>query len=104
MSYIQHLLTKGADINLMYRGWNAVLQALDNGDLKILQLLAREGHPDLSARGEDGRSVAEVMHERGLDEEEKILTSGGGESSNGQRVSDQRDMKHALSSLRELVL
>ncbi|CAK1363981.1 putative ankyrin repeat protein [Cercospora beticola] len=104
MSYIQHLLTKGADINLMYRGWNAVLQALDNGDLKILQLLAREGHPDLSARGEDGRSVAEVMHERGLDEEEKILKSGGGESSNGQRVSDQRDMKHALSSLRELVL
>ncbi|KAM3420093.1 hypothetical protein BST61_g3396 [Cercospora zeina] len=105
MSYIQHLIVKGADINLMYRGWNAVLQALDNGDLKILRLLAREGDPDLEACGEDGRSVADVMHERGLDEEEQILTSGGDEhNKGGLRVTDQRDMKHALSSVRELVL
>lgn len=95
MSYIHHLISKGADINLMYRGWNAVLQALDNGDNKILGLLAKEGNPDLSARGEDGRSVLEIMHERGLDEEERILLGGR---------SPSPQMKVALSSLRELVL
>lgn len=57
MSYIEHLLARGADINLMYRGWNAVLQALDNGDMQILRLLASKGHPDLTARDEHGRSV-----------------------------------------------
>lgn len=57
MSYIEHLIKKGADINKMYRGWNAVLQALDNGDMQILRLLATMGSPDLTARDEHGRSV-----------------------------------------------
>lgn len=95
MSYIHHLLSKGADINLMYRGWNAVLQAVDNGDTKILSLLAKEGHPDLAARGEDGKSVLEIMHERGLEDEERILLGGR---------SPSPQMKVALSSLRDLVL
>ncbi|KAI5365832.1 Putative ankyrin repeat-containing domain superfamily [Septoria linicola] len=95
MSYIRYLIQKGSDINLMYRGWNAVLQAVDNGDTQILQLLAKEGHPDLSARGEDGKTVLEVMHERGLDEEERILLGGR---------SPSPQMKVALSSLRDLVL
>ncbi|KAF2773691.1 ankyrin [Teratosphaeria nubilosa] len=73
MSYIEHLIAKGADINLIYRGWNAVLQAVDNGDVKILRLLASKGKPDLSARDESGRSVHEILEERGLVEEERIL-------------------------------
>lgn len=77
MSYIEHLITKGADINLMYRGWNAVLQALDNGDMQILRLLATKGSPDLTARDEHGRSVEEMMRERNLEEEMQVLLGGG---------------------------
>lgn len=77
LSYIEHLLKNGADINLLYRGWNAVLQALDNGDMQILKLLAAKGTPDLEACDEGGRSVREIMRERGLEEEENILLSGG---------------------------
>lgn len=99
MSYIEHLLIMGADINLMYRGWNAVLQALDNGDMKILKLLATKGNPDLSARDEHGRSVQEMMQERGLEEEMQVLLSAKRPS---RTPSPQ--IKEALSSLRELVL
>ncbi|CAK3896807.1 ankyrin repeat [Lecanosticta acicola] len=95
MSYIEHLLAKGADLNLMYRGWNAVLQAVDNGDVKILRLLASKGNPDLSARDENGRSVHDVMEERGLQEEEMILTGGR---------SPSPKVQVALGQLRELVL
>lgn len=94
LSYIEHLLTKGADINLMYRGWNAVLQAVDNGDTKILKLLADRGHPDLEATDENGRSVLEIMDERGLMEEEQILLGGR---------SPSPPLKEANSKLRELV-
>jgi ankyrin repeat protein len=76
LSYIEHLLTKGADINLMYRGWNAVLQAVDNGDTQILKLLAERGSPDLQATDENGRTVLDIMEERDLIEEERILLGG----------------------------
>jgi len=76
LSYIDALLDKGADVNLMYRGWNAVLQALDNGDLKILKLLARaKGGVDLDVQDESGRSVREILASRGMQEEEAILMS-----------------------------
>lgn len=94
LSYIEHLLTKGADINLMYRGWNAVLQAVDNGDTQILKLFAERGDPDLSARDENGRSVLEIMDERGLQEEESILLSGR---------SPSPKIREASSKLREYV-
>lgn len=74
-----------ADINLLYRGWNAVLQALDNGDVQILKLLAAKGTPDLEACDESGRSVREILHERGLEEEEKILA--GGQQAHTQKAS-----------------
>ncbi|CZT23645.1 related to ankyrin 3 [Ramularia collo-cygni] len=79
MSYIEHLLERGADINLMYRGWNAVLQALDNGDMQTLRLLAARGHPDLTARDEHGRSVEELMLDRGMEQEIQILLGGRSE-------------------------
>ncbi|KAK3715681.1 hypothetical protein LTR37_006906 [Vermiconidia calcicola] len=94
LSYIEHLITKGADINLMYRGWNAVLQAVDNGDTKILKLLADRGSPDLNARDESGMSVLQIMEERGLREEEQILLGGR---------SPSPLMKEAFSQLRDLV-
>ena len=94
LSYIEHLLAKGADINLMYRGWNAVLQALDNGDTQILKLLADMGNPDLNAKDENERTVLEIMEERGLKEEEEILTGGRAPSP---------QMKAALSQLRDFV-
>ncbi|KAK5165802.1 uncharacterized protein LTR77_008725 [Saxophila tyrrhenica] len=94
LSYIEHLITKGADINLMYRGWNAVLQAVDNGDTQILKLLAQRGNPDLDARDENGRSVLEIMDERGLIEEERILLGGR---------SPSPKIREANSQLREFV-
>lgn len=94
LTYIRHLLEKGADMNLMYRGWNAVLQALDNGETQIFQLLAESGTPDLSARDENGRSVLEIMQERGLKEEMQILLGGNCPSPK---------IREAMSQLRDLV-
>ena len=94
LSYIKHLVTRGADINLMYRGWNAVLQALDKGDTQTLRLLAEMGSPDLHARDEDGNSVLEIMRERGMKEEERILS--------GARNSGEK-MMEANSHLRDFV-
>jgi ankyrin repeat protein len=71
---IEMLLDAGADINLMYRGWNAVLQAVENGDSKILALLVKKGGPaDLQAKDESGRPVIDIVTERGWDEAVTIL-------------------------------
>lgn len=94
LSYIKHLLAKGADINLMYRGWNAVLQALDKSDMKTLALMTELATPDLNARDEDGRTVLEIMRERGMQEEERILLG---------RHSSTPEMKEAFSQLRNFV-
>ncbi|SMR61235.1 unnamed protein product [Zymoseptoria tritici ST99CH_3D1] len=81
LSYISHLLENGANVNLMYRGWNAVLQALENGDLEILKLLMEKGRPgpDLDQQDDSGRSVRDIIHERDLIEEEEILMGRRGE-------------------------
>ena len=96
----------------MYRGWNAVLQAVctpttqdvrlclltscqvDNGDTKILKLLAARSTPDLNARDESGTSVLEMMEERGLREEEAILLGGR---------SPSPKMQESMRQLREFV-
>lgn len=95
LSYIRALIAKGADINLMYRGWNAVLQALDQGDTQTVKLLAEMGSPDLDARDEDGNSVLEIMQDRGMKEEEKILSAG--------RRSGSPKMMDASRQLRDMV-
>lgn len=94
MSYIEHLIAKGADINLTHRGWNAVLQAVDSGDVQILELLARRGKPDLRQTDENGMTVREILEERGLVEEERILLGGR---------SPSPRMSAAMSQLREFV-
>jgi ankyrin repeat protein len=66
---IQMLLTRGADINKMHRGWNAILQAVENGDAKTLKLLIDMGGPvDLQAVDESGRPVIDIVTERGWEE------------------------------------
>ncbi|KYG43697.1 hypothetical protein M433DRAFT_156422 [Acidomyces richmondensis BFW] len=78
----------------MYRGWNAVLQALDKSDMKTLALMTELATPDLNARDEDGRTVLEIMRERGMQEEERILLG---------RHSSTPEMKEAFSQLRNFV-
>jgi ankyrin repeat protein len=96
LSYIKHLLAREADINLMYRGWNAVLQALDKGDTQTLRLLAELGTPDLNARDEDGNTVLEIMQQRGMREEEQILLGG-------RSGSPPKGMKEANRQLKSFV-
>ncbi|EOO03340.1 putative ankyrin repeat domain containing protein [Phaeoacremonium minimum UCRPA7] len=79
--YIEMLLERGADINLMYRGWNAVLQAVENGDAQILKLLVEKGNGvDLQAKDESGRTVMEVVQSRGWDEAVTILLGNGADA------------------------
>jgi ankyrin repeat protein len=66
---IQMLLTRGADINKMHRGWNAILQAVENGDAQILKLLIEMGGTvDLQAVDETGKPVIDIVTERGWEE------------------------------------
>ena len=66
---IQLLLTRGADINKMHRGWNPVLQAVENGDAEVLKLLIDMGGPvDLQTLNEEGRPVIDIVTERGWEE------------------------------------
>ena len=63
------LLSRGADINKMHRGWNAILQAVENGDAKILKLLIdMGGSVDLQAIDETGKPVIDIVSERGWEE------------------------------------
>ncbi|KAF5850311.1 hypothetical protein GGP41_002577 [Bipolaris sorokiniana] len=76
---IQMLLTRGADINKMHRGWNAILQAVENGDAKILKLLLdMGGPPDLQALDESGRAVIDIITERGWEEGLGLLFPNAG--------------------------
>ena len=66
---IQMLLSRGADINRMHRGWSAVLQAVENSDAGVLGLLVSLGGPvDLQAVDETGRPVIDVVGERDWEE------------------------------------
>lgn len=63
------LLSRGADINKMHRGWNGILQAFENGDAKILKLLIdMGGSVDLQAIDESGKPVIDIVTERGWEE------------------------------------
>ena len=66
---IQMLLSRGANINHMHRGWNAVLQAVENSDTEILALLVSLGGPvDLQAVDETGRPVIDIVGDRDWEE------------------------------------
>jgi ankyrin repeat protein len=84
---IQMLLTRGADINKMHRGWNAILQAVENGNAEILRLLIDMGGPvDLQALDESGRPVIDIVTERGWEEGLALLFPNASPKSNSHRV------------------
>lgn len=66
---IQMLLSRGANINRMHRGWNAVLQAVETSDAEILGLLIDLGGPvDLQTVDETGRPVIDILGDRDWEE------------------------------------
>ncbi|KAH7420232.1 ankyrin repeat-containing domain protein [Cadophora sp. MPI-SDFR-AT-0126] len=73
---LELLLEHGADPNMMYRGWNGVMQAVENGEADVLRLLARKAGVDLEVRDEMGRTVVEMAASRGWDEAVQILIEG----------------------------
>ena len=73
---IKMLLDRDADINKMYRGWNAVMQAVENGDMKVLKMLIVKGGVDIEAKDEAGRSVLDIAAGRGWEEAMKMLMQG----------------------------
>ncbi|OAQ61288.1 ankyrin repeat domain-containing protein [Purpureocillium lilacinum] len=69
------LVDKGADPNKMYRGWNGIMQALENGDAAVLQKLCKCCGVDLSVKDELGRTVTEIAVSRRWEEAANILAS-----------------------------
>ncbi|KJZ79951.1 hypothetical protein HIM_00665 [Hirsutella minnesotensis 3608] len=70
---IDMLLDKGADPNRMYRGWNGIMQALENGDLDMLKKLCERCGVDLSNKDELGRTVTEIAVSRRWEEAVGIM-------------------------------
>jgi ankyrin repeat protein len=68
------LLKHGADPNKIYRGWNAVMQAIENGDTDVLRLLSQKAGVDLEVEDEMGRNVVDMAASRGWTEAVQILT------------------------------
>ena len=87
---VEMLLERGADVNLMYRGWNAILQAVEGGDVGMLRVLVEKAQTgvDLEVELEDepGRTVRDVVKERGWGEAEEILIGGEGEAKDEVRA------------------
>lgn len=73
---IEYLLSRGADVNLVYRGWNAVMQAIEKGDKKLIHLLAEKGNDiDLQVVDPDsGQTVYELVEDRGWSEGIALIT------------------------------
>lgn len=71
---IEMLLNRGADINLVYRGWNGVMQAIERGDPEILRLLIEKGDEvDLQAVDDSGVAVIDFVRDRGWEEGAAML-------------------------------
>ncbi|KAI2779439.1 ankyrin repeat-containing domain protein [Daldinia loculata] len=73
---IELLLKHGADPNKIYRGHNAYIQAIENGDADILKLLIDKAGVDLDARDDSGMTVTEIADHRGWEEGRQILLNG----------------------------
>ncbi|CAK7231020.1 hypothetical protein SBRCBS47491_007790 [Sporothrix bragantina] len=80
---LERLLAKGANINQTYRGWNVVMQILEDGNLDLLKLIVeKSGTPiDLEAADDDGRTVRQMAAERGWPEGEEYLLAHAAKSS-----------------------
>lgn len=78
-SMIELLLDKGADPNKCYRDWNAIMQAIEDRDLRLLQLLVEKGGPvDLAQKDETGQTVLDMADASGwLEGTQFLLTHSG---------------------------
>ncbi|KAE8379031.1 ankyrin repeat-containing domain protein [Aspergillus bertholletiae] len=71
---IELLLEKGADPNKTYREWNAIMQAIENRDLRLLRLLIEKGGGvDLEQKDETGKTVMEMVDASGWSEARQLL-------------------------------
>jgi ankyrin repeat protein len=79
LEIIDMLLTAGADPNKTHRGWNAIMQAIENGNADVLNLLVNKGGPvNLEATDDAGRTVSEICVSRGWTEAADILLGNRG--------------------------
>ncbi|KAJ5531306.1 hypothetical protein N7527_004699 [Penicillium freii] len=71
---IELLLERGADINKCYRDWNAIMQAIEDRDLRLLQLLIEKGGlVDVTQKDETGTTVLEMANSSGWLEGTELL-------------------------------
>ncbi|XP_044724055.1 ankyrin repeats (3 copies) domain-containing protein [Hirsutella rhossiliensis] len=70
---IDELLDKGADPNKVYRGWNGIMQALENGDAGMLKKLCEKSGVNLDVKDELGRTVTEIAVSRRWEEAVGIM-------------------------------
>ncbi|KAK8029108.1 hypothetical protein PG991_006164 [Apiospora marii] len=73
---IEMLLASGADPNKIYRGHSAFIQAVENGDAHVLQLLVDRCGVDLNAKDDNNMTILEIATSRGWDEGIDILKNG----------------------------
>lgn len=60
----------------MYRGWNAVLQAVENGDANVLRILVEKGNGvNLEQTDENGQTIMDIINGHGWDEAVQILSN-----------------------------
>ncbi|KAF7562340.1 hypothetical protein G7046_g1773 [Stylonectria norvegica] len=89
---IELLLEHGAEPNKIYRGWNAIMQGVENGDAEVLRLLSKNG-VDLEAKDEMNRSVLEIASSRGWDEAVEILKSASEKMPAERKSSEKKSME-----------
>ncbi|KGO47896.1 hypothetical protein PEX1_064950 [Penicillium expansum] len=72
---IEFLLERGADPNKCYRDWNAIMQAIEDRNLRLLHLLIEKGGQiDLTQKDETGTTVLDMANSSGwLEGTELIL-------------------------------
>lgn len=70
---VELLLRFGADPNKIYRGHNAYIQAIENGDAEVLQILVDKAGVDFSVKDDSGMTITEIATHRGWEEGYQIL-------------------------------
>ncbi|RDW84112.1 ankyrin repeat domain-containing protein [Aspergillus mulundensis] len=78
LSMVRLLLERGADPNLCYRGWSAVMQAVEDRDSGVLGVLVRGRRVDLGQTDDGGRSVLEMAEGAGWEEGVRMLKGAKG--------------------------
>lgn len=93
---IELLLQRGADINLVYRGWSGIMQAVENGDAEILKLMIDKAKMavDLDREYEEGHTLTEFIRERDWDEGADLLFGHAKNEEYMFQVRESRGMYH----------